>query len=61
MILETNGFGGMSNKIPSRPQSIDKYNFIQKSRSPNIATLHIVNTVLTLNSHIFLIRVSLKC
>ena len=30
MILETNGFGNMSNKIPSRPQSIDKYNFHTK-------------------------------
>lgn len=31
MILETNGFGNMSNNIPSRPQSIDKYNFHTKN------------------------------
>ena len=30
MILETNGFGSKSDKTPSRPQSIDKYNVLTK-------------------------------
>jgi hypothetical protein len=31
MILETNGFGSKSDKTPSRPQSIDKYNVLTKT------------------------------
>ena len=31
MILETNGFGSMSDKTPSRPQSIAKYNVHTKT------------------------------
>jgi hypothetical protein len=32
MILETNGFGSMSNKTPSRQQSIDIYNVNKKKQ-----------------------------
>ena len=51
IIWETNGFGSMSDKTPSRQINIT---CIRKPRYPDMATLHIVNTVLTL-------RVSLKC
>ena len=56
MTWEANGFGS---KTPVDHSRYIDITFIRKPRYPNMVTLHIVNTVLTLNSHRFLIRISL--
>ena len=57
MILETNGFGSKSDKKPSRPQSIDKYNVPTKTPIYHYGDI----TYSEHSSDRFLIRVSLKC